>query len=224
MRILLVEDNRQLSVWLQRTLERGGYTVDCAYDGVSADHMLYAAAYALVILDLALPKLDGREVLRRLRGRRDNVPVLILTASATAADRVSGLDTGADDYVAKPFDAAELEARVRALIRRSSGVASPRIDCGRLGYDANTRQFVVDGRVVAFTPRERTLLETLMLNVGKTVAKTALADSLVHIDEDVTPDAVEVYIHRVRRKIEGADAAIITLRGIGYMLRASSEA
>lgn len=224
MRILLVEDNRQLSEWLQRSLEHAGYTVDCAYDGACADHMLYAAPYALVVLDLALPKLDGREVLRRLRARRDRVPVLILTASNATADRVSGLDTGADDYVAKPFDVSELEARIRALIRRSSGVASPRMDCGRLEYDTNTRRFTVDGRDVAFTPRERTVLETLMMNAGKTVGKSALAESLVRIDEDVTPDAVEVYIHRVRRKIEGAGAAIITLRGIGYMLRASADA
>ncbi len=219
MRILLVEDNRQLAQWLQRSLERSGYAVDCAFDGATADHLLFVERYALAILDLSLPKVEGREVLRRLRARRDNMPVLILTASNAPADRVSGLDTGADDYVAKPFDYAELEARLRALLRRSSGVASPVVECGGLAYDTNTREFALDGRPVALTPRERAVLETLVMNAGRTVGKTALAESLVRIDAEVSEDAVEVYVHRVRRKLEGARASIITLRGIGYLLK-----
>jgi two-component system response regulator TctD len=219
MRILLVEDNRELAGWLARALQKENYKVDCVYDGVSADHLLYTQTYALVVLDLSLPKLDGREVLRRLRARRDNVPVLILTASNTPADCVNGLDIGADDYVSKPFDVAALEARMRALLRRSAGQRNPLVQCGSLTYDSNTRQFSLNDERVALTPREHAVLEVLMFNMGKTVSKASLADSLISINEEVTADAIEVYVHRVRRKLEGGSASIITLRGLGYLLR-----
>jgi len=219
MRILLVEDNRELAGWLARALQKNNYKVDCVHDGASADHLLYTQTYALVVLDLALPKLDGREVLRRLRARKDNVPVLILTASNSAADCVNGLDIGADDYVSKPFDVAALEARMRALLRRSAGLRNPVVQCGSLSYDSNTREFSLNDERLALTPREHAVLEALVMNMGRTVSKTYLADSLISMNEDVTAEAIEVYVHRVRKKLEGGSASIITLRGLGYLLR-----
>jgi two-component system response regulator TctD len=219
MRILLVEDNRELAQWLVHALQKSKYNVDCAYDGSNADLLLRTQAYGLVVLDLSLPKLDGREVLRRLRARRDSVPVLILTANNTPAGCVDGLDVGADDYVAKPFDVSALEARIRALLRRSSGQRNPVLQCGSLSYDSKTRQFSLNDDRLALTPREHAVLEALLMNMGKTVSKKYLADNLMSIDEDVTADAIEVYVHRVRRKLEGGSASIITLRGLGYLLK-----
>jgi two-component system, OmpR family, response regulator TctD len=218
-RILLVEDNRSLSEWLARALGDSHYCVDCAHDGAEADHLLYTQVYSLVILDLSLPKLNGQEVLRRLRARGSNVPVLILTADNTAEGRVSSLDTGADDYVSKPFNVAELEARIRALLRRASQHSNPAWQCGRLLYDGNTRIFTLDNVVLSLTPREHDVLETLITNVDKTVSKAALANNLSAINEEVTGDAIEVYIHRLRKKLESGDASIITLRGLGYLLK-----
>ena len=148
MRILLVEDNHQLSEWLARTLRKSRYTVDCVYDGAAADHLLYTQTYALVILDLSLPKLDGLQVLKRLRSRDNNVPVLILTVNRTAEGRVTGLDAGADDYVAKPFDVGELEARIRALVRRDGLHKNPLLQCGSLVYDTNSRMFSLNDTVL----------------------------------------------------------------------------
>lgn len=219
MRILLVEDNRELALWLALALQKSKYNVDCAYDGASADLLLRTQSYAVVILDLSLPKLDGREVLKRLRGRGENVPVLILTANNTAEGCVNGLDIGADDYVPKPFDVAAVEARIRALLRRSSGHRHPVFQCGSLCYDSNTREFNLNHRRLALTPREHAVLEALVMNVGKTVSKSHLAESLMSINEDVTAEAIEVYVHRVRRKLEGGSASIITLRGLGYLLK-----
>jgi two-component system, OmpR family, response regulator TctD len=219
MRILLVEDNQQLAEWLARTLRKSRYTVDCVYDGAAADHLLLTQTYALVILDLSLPKLDGRQVLKRLRARDNNVPVLILTVNNTAEGRVTGLDTGADDYVSKPFDVAELEARIRALLRRDGLHKNPVLQCGSLGYDTNSRVFSLNDAVLSLRPREHAVLEALVLKIGKTVSKQALADSLFGINEPVAPDAIEVYVHRLRKKLEPSDASIITLRGLGYLLQ-----
>ncbi len=219
MRILLVEDNHQLADWLARTLRKSRYTVDCVYDGAAADHLLLTQTYALVILDLSLPKLDGREVLMRLRARDNNVPVLILTVNNTAEGRVSGLDTGADDYVAKPFDVAELEARIRALLRREGQHKNPVLQCGSLGYDTNSRVFTLNDTELRLTPRERAVLEALIMKMGKTVSKQSLADSLFGINDAVAPDAIEIYVHRLRKKLEASNASIITLRGLGYLLK-----
>ncbi|MFC5474966.1 response regulator [Paraherbaspirillum soli] len=219
MRILLVEDNRPLSEWLALTLHRSNYTVDCVYDGADADHLLLTQQYALVILDLSLPKLDGSEVLKRLRARHNNVPVLILTANNSVEGRIVGLNTGADDYLAKPFDVNELEARIRALLRRSNQQRNPILQCGSLSYDSNSRIFSIDGQALSLTRREHAVLEVLIMKMGKTVSKQALADSLYALAEEVSQDAIEVYIHRLRKKLEHGDAAIITLRGLGYLLK-----
>jgi two-component system response regulator TctD len=224
MRILLVEDNRPLSEWLALTLHRENYTVDCVYNGEDADHLLLTQQYDLVILDILLPKLNGDKVLQRLRARNNNVPVLILTANNSVEGRVGGLNTGADDYLAKPFDVSELEARIRALLRRSSQHPNPILQCGSLIYDSNSRIFTLAGKQLSLTRREQAVLETLMAKMGKTVSKQALAESLFTMAQEASPDAIEVYIHRLRKKLEHGDAAIITLRGLGYLLKQHAAA
>jgi len=223
MKILLVEDNRTLSDWLARTLQADKYTVECVYDGAEADLLLQTEAFDLVILDLALPGLDGKAVLKRLRSRHNPVPVLILTASDGTRDRVEGLDFGADDYMAKPFEVHELEARMRALLRRANQQKNPILTCGSLVYNSNSKEFSMGGATLALTPREHAVLELLMMKSGKTVSKKALADSLFSLDEDVNPDAIEIYVHRLRKKLEAGDAVIVTLRGLGYLLKPRYE-
>lgn len=223
MRILVVEDNTELAQWLSRTLRKEQYTVDCIDNGADADFALRSEKYNLVILDLALPKLDGKEVLRRLRARKDPTPVLVLTANNTIQSRVSELDQGADDYMAKPFDIEELEARIRMLLRRSSGQISPLIDCGDLRYNTNSREFRIAQQPLALTPRERAVLEVLVRQVGTTVTKHALAQSLFSLNEDTSTDAIEIYVHRLRKKLEHSSAQILTLRGLGYLLRPASN-
>ncbi len=219
MRILLVEDNRPLSTWLQRTLQRDRYSVDCAYDGVEAEHLLLTQTYDLLILDLSLPRLEGYEVLKRLRARKVDTPVMIVTAHNTTRSRIDGLDLGADDYVTKPFDVAELEARIRALLRRAAKQPNPLVRCGALAYDSNSRAFSLADRDLALTRREHGVLEVLTLKMGTAISKQALASAVFSLEEDVSEDAIEIYVHRLRKKLEGGDAAIITLRGLGYVLK-----
>jgi two-component system response regulator TctD len=219
MRILLVEDSRQLSDWLAKALRKDHYVVDCVHDGEDADHALKTQPYALVILDLSLPGMGGMEVLRRLRARGATVPVLILTANASVAGRVSGLDSGADDYLAKPFDLSELEARIRAQLRRAGNQKNPLVELGSLAFDSNSRQFTLRDDALSLTPRERAVLEMLLQRAGKPVAKAALAQSVFGFEDDANPNAIEIYVHRVRKKLEGSDVGIATLRGLGYVLR-----
>lgn len=218
MRLLLVEDNKSLAKWLGRTLSKE-YTVDWVGDGEQADALLRTESFDLVILDLALPRLDGSGVLRRLRARGVGTPVLVLTADTRPQSCVTELDSGADDFVAKPFRVEELEARIRVLLRRSFNKAEPLLRRGQLEFDSNTRTFQLAGQPLQLTPRERAVLELLMLQAGSTVAKTALAQSLASFDQDVTADAIEIYVYRLRKKLEGSDVAIVTLRGLGYLLR-----
>ncbi len=218
MRILLVEDNRQLSDWLSRTLVKERYVVECAFDGDDANYRLQTQTYDLVVLDLGLPGLGGEEVLRRLRSRDNNVPVLILTASNSLQARVGGLDAGADDYMAKPFDVSELEARIRMLLRRSVNHKNPVLRCGGLAFDSNTRIFSCGGNALSLTPREHSVLEVLLMKLGKTVSKQVLAESLFTVDDNTSSDAIEIYVHRLRKKLESCNVSIITLRGLGYLL------
>ncbi|MBV8211107.1 MAG: response regulator [Burkholderiaceae bacterium] len=219
MRILLVEDNLQLAEWLGRALRQRRYTVDCVHDGDSADNVLRTQPYDAVVLDLSLPRMCGRDVLHHLRERRNGVPVLILTATATLESRVGTLNSGADDYLIKPFEIDELEARLRAMMRRVSQQKDPLLRCGDLSYDSNSRAFAVRGWPLSLTPREHAVLEVLMTRCGKTVGKQALADSISTIDNDIAPQAIEVYVHRLRKKLEPSDASIINLRGLGYLLK-----
>ena len=219
MRLLIVEDNRELASWLGKALRQAQYVVDIAYDGEDAEHMLKVAAYAVVILDLSLPKMDGLTLLKRLRQGGNKVPVIILTANASLDGRVAGLDSGADDYLAKPFEIAELEARIRAAVRRGHDHAAPEIAVGDLVFDGGTRQFYLAGESLALTPREHAVLEHLVMKAGTTVTKTTLSESVFGFDDLADTSAIEIYVHRVRKKLEGSTVQIATLRGLGYLLR-----
>ncbi|MET0381944.1 MAG: response regulator [Burkholderiaceae bacterium] len=219
MRILLVEDNKTLAEWLRRTLNKEQYVVDAIENGLEADLVLRAESFDLIILDLGLPGMDGKEVLRRLRARGNRTPVLVLTADNTTASLVSELNHGADDYVAKPFEVEELEARIRVLLRRSSNVASPLVECGSLSFDTNSRAFSLAGQPLALPRREHAVLESLIIRAGTTMSKAVLCQRLATMDVEVSPEAVEIYVHRVRKKLENSDVAIVTLRGLGYLLR-----
>jgi two-component system response regulator TctD len=220
-RILLVEDHQELARWVAKALRDRGLAVDVVPDGADADQVLTTEDYALVVLDLTLPGMDGLEVLRRLRGRRQKVPVLILTARGEVGERVRGLDLGADDYLTKPFALEELEARVKSLLRRGS-VELPRLTCANLGFDQSARTFDVDGRPLELTRREAAVLEVLVSRAGKAVQKEHLFAQVFELEEDVNPEALQIYVHRVRRKLEaaGARVSIRTLRGLGYLLQA----
>jgi two-component system response regulator TctD len=190
------------------------------HDGADADHVLRTQDYAVVLLDVSLPRMDGWEVLRRLRARGNHAPVLLLTAHGGVEDRVRGLDLGADDYLSKPFELAELEARMRALIRRAAGHDKPALTCGSLCYDSTGRTFALGSQPLSLTPREHAVLEHLMLRSGKPASKEALSEKIFGIDQTASADAIEIYIHRLRKKLDGADVAIVTLRGLGYLLEA----
>ena len=218
MRILLAEDDAMLANGLTQCLRQSGYAVDCATTGTQADATLTAGTYDLVILDLGLPKLNGIEVLRRLRARGSKVPVLILTALDGVSDRVRGLDLGADDYLAKPFALKELEARVRALTRRGQTGASSLLRHGDLTYDQVGRVAELDGKPLDLSAREMGLLEILMRRAGRMVSKEQLVDHMCEWGEEVSTNAIEVYIHRLRRKIESGSVKIVTVRGLGYTL------
>ncbi|MDF0605898.1 response regulator [Neisseriaceae bacterium TC5R-5] len=223
MRILLVEDHLALAESVSKALTQAGFVVDCMHNGQDADHVLYTQDYALLILDLALPKLDGWEVLKRLRARRKTLPVMMLTAHGSVEDRVRGLNMGADDYLSKPFDLAELEARVRALIRRSHGHDSSEIIYGPLHYNSRDRVFTLHGEVLKLTPREHAVLEVLLLQSGKAISKTVLSDKIFGINESGSAEAIEIYVHRLRKKLGGKQLAIVTLRGLGYLLEAEQS-
>ncbi len=222
MRILLVEDHQELARWVAKALRERGLAVDVVTDGSDADQVLTTEDYALVVLDLTLPGMDGLEVLTRLRARRQKVPVLILTARGEVGERVRGLDLGADDYLTKPFALEELEARVRALLRRGE-VELPALTCGGLVFHSAARSFEVDGAPLALTAREAAVLEVLIGRAGRAVSKEHLFAPVFELEEDVDQQALHVYVHRVRRKLEdaGARATIRTLRGLGYLLQAT---
>ena len=218
MRILIVEDDPVLADGLTRSLRHSDFAVDSAQDGEQADHVLRAQNYDLVILDLGLPKLDGFEVLRRLRRHGATVPVLVLTARDALADRVKGLDLGADDYLTKPFDLPEFEARVRALIRRGQSGGSSLLTHGPLTLDTSGRRATLDGAPLELSARELGVLEVLMLRSGRVVNKEQLAEQLYGWEDEVGSNAIEVYVHRLRKKLEPAGVAIRTIRGLGYLL------
>ena len=223
MRILIVEDNPHLLRSLTLALAQG-HVVDAVPDGAQADTVLRTERYDVIVLDLGLPKMDGLEVLRRLRARGDRTAVLVLTASGDTDDRVRGLDSGADDYLAKPFELTELEARLRALHRRSLGHAAPVLQVGRLVYDSVARSFRIDGERLTLPPREHQVLEQLITRAGQPLRKRQLADAVSTLDEALNEDALEIYVHRLRRKLAGSGAVIHTLRGLGYVLEPADEA
>jgi len=219
MRLLLVEDHAELAEWIAKALRHAGYALDVLDRGDHADHALKSQAYDLVILDLTLPGLDGLEVLRRLRSRQHGAPtpVLVLTARGTLEERVKGLNLGADDYLPKPFELAELEARIKALLRRSGNLA-PLVRIGRLEFDTTTRMVAVEGKTLSLTPRELAVLEALLSRAGRPVAREALFEKVFDFDAEARVEAIEIYVSRLRKKLEGSGVAINTLRGLGYLL------
>lgn len=216
MRVLLVEDDPILGDGLSMGLQQSGYTVDWLTDGQAADHALCCEDFDLVVLDLGLPKLDGVQVLRRLRARGAAVPVLVLTARDAVPERVRTLDLGADDYLIKPFDLDELTARLRALRRRFAGRATPKLRCGDLEFDPVTRSVHLNGHPTPLSARELALLQTLLENRGRILSRERLEQSLYGWSEEIESNAVEVHIHHLRRKL-GKDL-IKTVRGVGYTI------
>ena len=221
MRILVVEDDLILADGIANALRGAGHAVDGVSSGPDADAALAAAEYELVILDIELPKFDGFEVLRRLRRRKVATPVLVLTARDSVHDRIHGLDLGADDYLTKPFEMGELEARIRALGRRARGIAENRIELGRLAVDLKGQRAFLDGAPVNLSAREFAVLEMLVARAGRVVSKDALMKSLYEWDEEVGPNAIEIYVHRVRKKLQDGGVTIKTIRGLGYLLERS---
>lgn len=219
MRLLLVEDNKDLSSWLAKLLRKSNYVVDCVYTGEDADHAAASEDYSLAIVDLGLPGIDGMELVRKIRQRGQAFPILILTAIDTVTSRVRGLDLGADDYLVKPFDIDELEARIRVQLRRRGGSASSNITYGDLSFDMTSQLFTLRGAELDLTRREHAVLEALISRAGTPLAKSALIDRVFGYEDEAAPNAIEVYVHRVRKKIEVADVTIVTLRGMGYVLR-----
>ena len=223
MRILVVEDDAVLAAALTRALNQTAYAVDLAENGEDANRSLDSAAYDLVVLDLALPKVDGLAVLRRLRDRRSRVPVLVLSARDSLDDRVKGLDLGADDYMTKPFDLPEFEARVRALLRRGQQQSTNLLRHGRLQLDLEARRVFHDGRPIDFSMREFAVMEILMSRQGRVVTKEQMHDRLFGWGEDVGSNAIEVCVHRVRKKLEPYGIEIRTVRGMGYLIEKAAD-
>ncbi len=214
MRLLLVEDDRMIGRAMRRGLGDAGFAVDWVTDAAAAELALNNGVYDLALLDLGLPGKDGMALLREMRGRRDTTPVLIVTARDAVAERVAGLNAGADDYVLKPFDLDELVARVRALLRRRAGSVTPTLECGRLALDPVRREVRLAGEPVHLSAREFALLETLMQRPGAVLSREQLEDAVYGWNEELGSNAVEVHLHNLRRKL-GADC-IRNVRGVGY--------
>jgi two-component system OmpR family response regulator len=217
-RVLVVEDERALAEQLADALDTAGYAVDCAEDGERADFLGQTEHYDAVVLDLGLPGVDGLTLLRRWRDAGMSVPVLVLTARGSWHEKVQGIDVGADDYVAKPFRIEEVLARLRALIRRASGQASPELRCGPVTLDPRTARVTIDGAPVKLTSHEFRVLSYLMHHRGRTVPQTELAEHIYSHDADRDSNTVEVFIARLRRKL--GPSFIETVRGLGYRVGA----
>lgn len=216
MRILVVEDSAALARGLSDVLKGSGYAVDVVGDGAAAIAVLAAERFDIVVLDLNLPDMDGLEVLRNLRARQSGASVIVLSARGELDDRVRGLDLGADDYMTKPFDVDELEARIRMLLRRQAGLKSTTIAVGNVTLDLGTRSFSSKGMQIDIPTRERSLLETLFLRAGKIVTKQAIMESLAGFDDDLSSNAIEQYVSRLRKRLGPYGLTVRTARGIGY--------
>lgn len=223
MRILLVEDDPLLADGLARALRQSDYVVELANDGKAADQWLKTEEFDLVILDLGLPGIDGSEVLKRLRQRKQHLPVLILSARMATEERVRLLNLGADDYVLKPVALSELEARVRALIRRGQSIQDPLITLGRLQLNTLGKRALLDGKPLDLTAREWVALEFLARRANRIISKDQISQALYSWEEDITPNAIEKFISRLRSKLEPAGISIQTVRGLGYFLEKPAD-
>jgi two-component system response regulator TctD len=218
MRILLAEDEHALGEWLAKALEQSGWRVDWLDDGRLVERALVGHDYDAIVLDLGLPGRSGYDILRRLRGQDERLPVLILTARDSLAERVSTLNEGADDFLAKPFDLAELEARLTALIRRARGSSHPRLACGPLQYDAATRQFCLGKESLSLSPREHALLRALIQRSGEPLSKQQILDRVFGDEDEVQSSVIDVLVHRLRKRLDHSGVRIHTYRGLGYVL------
>jgi two-component system response regulator QseB len=219
MRLLLVEDDAMIGESVRTGLRRDGFTVDWVQDGRAAELALGNGVYDTLLLDLGLPRKEGLEVLKALRRNGNRIPVLVLTARDSVADRVKGLDAGADDYLVKPFDLDELSARIRALLRRQAGRAEPVIRFGELALNPGTREVTLNGRSLALSAREFALLEAFLERPGAVLSREQLEEKLYGWDEEVESNTVEVYIHSLRKKL--GQEFIKNIRGVGYMVAKS---
>ncbi|MDP2699144.1 response regulator transcription factor [Thalassospira sp.] len=218
MRILIVEDNLPLADKVAAALRQTDHAVDLVHDGADALALVLQESFDLVILDLSLPGMDGIEVLQNIRARQLDVPVLVLTARGDLDDRVTGLDAGADDYMVKPFELSELEARARALLRRHSGPRNPFLAVGDLVFDTVHRTVSFRGDIILLTPRERAVFEILVRNMGKVISKERIALHLFGFDDEASVKSIELYISRLRKKLTVSGVSVRTVRGLGYMI------
>lgn len=214
----MVEDDALLADGLMRSLRQADYTADWTADGEEAESILRVQEFDLVILDLTLPHMDGLEILRLLRSRKAPIAVLIITARSEVDDRIKGLDLGADDYLTKPFEMGEFDARVRALLRRSRAHGLKVLSCGPLTLDIAARRAFLNDRPLDLPRREFHLLEVLMSRRGRIISKDQIIDSISDFHDEMNPSTVEIYIHRIRKKLEATDVTIRTVRGVGYTL------
>jgi two-component system OmpR family response regulator len=222
MKVLIVEDDKVLADGLNRYLTQAGYVVDAARSGTEAVGILTHESYDLVILDIGLPGLDGFEVLKRIRRRPDYVPVLVLTARDAIEDRVHGLDLGADDYLVKPFSLMELEARVRAVVRRGQHTEQGKLVFDALLLDTGARRAWLKDEPLRLTAREWSVLEFLVMRAGKMVSKEQIVAAVSRLDDELSHNAIEVHISRLRSKLEPAGIDIHSIRGFGYYLDSKS--
>ena len=218
MNILLIEDDEILTDGLTHTLAKSGYRVTSATTGAYAEHLLKAQGFDLIILDLGLPDMDGLQLLRRLRSQKLSLPIMILTARDDINDRIEGISQGADDYITKPFELRELEARLHALVRRCYGSFSNIIEVGSLQLDTSNHQVLAKGELLPLSARESAVLEVLMMQKGKVISKDKIAKHLSLHGDALADNAIEVYIHRIRKRIEQYNVSIRTFRGLGYLL------
>ncbi len=223
MNILLIEDDEVLADGLIHTLSNSGYRVTGAASGSYAEHLLQAQDFDLIVLDLGLPDMDGLELLRRLRSRKLPLPIMILTARDDINDRIEGIREGADDYMTKPFELRELEARLHALVRRCYGGFNTTIEVGKLLLDTSNHQIQANGRLLSLSARESAVLEILLMQADKVVCKDRIAQRLSSDGDALADNAIEVYIHRLRKRIKPYDVMIRTIRGLGYLLEDKSH-